>query len=157
MEDIEEIRRLKARYFRLLDQQDWQEVSEVFAPDAMIDVSSSTVSGSGQGVYNSRDSFVATVARLLHGAVTVHHGHTEEIELTGADSASGVWAMEDCLWISRGEPGPNGLGFRLVRGGVRACRRTLADQAHGAAPPAPRDRRKPCGLDTGSCPDRDSG
>ena len=104
IEDIEEIRKLKARYFRLLDQQDWQGVSEVFAPDALIDVSSSTVSGSGRGVYSGRDSFVATVAKLLDGAVTVHHGHAEEIELTGADSASGVWAMEDRLWFPEGSP-----------------------------------------------------
>ena len=48
MEDIEEIRKLKARYFRLLDQQDWQGVSEVFSPDAQIDVSSSTVNNSGR-------------------------------------------------------------------------------------------------------------
>ena len=104
MADIEEIRKLKARYFRLLDQQDWQGVSDVFAPDALIDVSSSTVSGSGRGVYSSRDSFVDTVSRLLDGAVTVHHGHTEEIELTGADSASGLWAMEDRIWFPEGSP-----------------------------------------------------
>ncbi len=103
-EDIEEIRKLKARYFRLLDQQDWQGLSDVFAPDAVIDVSSSTVSGSGRGVYSSRDSFVDTVSKLLHGAVTVHHGHTEEIELTGPDSATGVWAMEDRLWFPEGGP-----------------------------------------------------
>ena len=104
MEDIEEIRKLKARYFRLLDQQDWQGVGEVFSPDAQIDVSSSTVNSSGRGVYSSRDSFVASVSKILHGAVTVHHGHNEEIEMTGADSASGVWAMEDRLWFPEGSP-----------------------------------------------------
>ncbi|MYE96822.1 MAG: nuclear transport factor 2 family protein [Acidimicrobiaceae bacterium] len=128
MADIEEIRKLKARYFRLLDHQDWQGLSDVFAPDAQIDVSSSTVSGSGRGVYSSRDSFVDMVSKLrwcppgtgtgqtsrdsfvdmvsklLRGAVTVHHGHTEEIELTGADSASGVWAMEDRIWFPEGSP-----------------------------------------------------
>ena len=104
MADIEQIRKLKARYFRLLDQQDWQGVSDVFAPDAQIDVSSSTVSGSGRGVYSSRDSFIDTLSKLLHGAVTVHHGHTEEIELTGADSATGVWAMEDRIWFPEGSP-----------------------------------------------------
>ena len=64
MEDIEEIRKLKARYFRLLDQQDWQGVGEVFSPDAQIDVSSSTVSGSSRGVYSSRDSFVDRCRRF---------------------------------------------------------------------------------------------
>ena len=104
IEDIEEIRRLKARYFRLLDQQDWQGVREVFAADAQIDVSSSTVSGSGGGVYRGVDRFVESVSKILDGAVTVHHGHNSEIEMTGADSASGVWAMEDRLWFPEGSP-----------------------------------------------------
>ena len=105
LEDIEEIRKLKARYFRLLDQQDWQGVSEVFAPDAQIDVSSSTVSGSGRGVYSKprqlRRHGVEAPARLRSPSIT---GHNEEIEMTGADSASGVWAMEDRLWFPEGSP-----------------------------------------------------
>jgi len=127
-EDIEEIRKLKARYFRLLDQQDWQGLSDVFAPDAEIDVSSSTVSGSGRGVYSSRDSFVDTVSKLLHGAVTVHHGHTEEIELTGPDSATGVWAMEDRLWFPEGAPS----GRSGAQAGTR--RSTSASTAAGGSP-----------------------
>ena len=33
-----------------------------------------------KGVYSSRDSFIDMVSKLLRGAVTVHHGHNEEIE-----------------------------------------------------------------------------
>ena len=29
--------------------------------------------------------------------VTVHHGHTPEIDLTSPTTATGVWAMEDML------------------------------------------------------------
>jgi hypothetical protein len=32
---------------------------------------------------------------VLEGARTVHHGHMPEIELTGADTARGIWAMYD--------------------------------------------------------------
>ena len=102
--DIEAIRRLKARYFRLIDQQDWRGVGELFAPGATVDVSSSTVSGSGQGVYDAPERFVAMLSKALHGAVTVHHGHTDEIEMTGADTARGVWAMEDRIWFPEGSP-----------------------------------------------------
>ena len=104
LEDIEEIRKLKARYFRFLDQQDWEGVRGVFSSDALIDVSSSTVRGSGRGVYSNRDSFVDSLSKLLHGAVTVHHGHNPEIEMTGPDSASGVWPMEDRIWFPEGSP-----------------------------------------------------
>ena len=102
--DIEAIRSLRARYFRCLDQQDWEGLSDVFAPEARIDVTSSTGGDRGRGLYEDRDQFVAMVAKLLRGAVTVHHGHTCEIEITGADSATGVWAMEDRIWFPEGSP-----------------------------------------------------
>ena len=104
MSDTEAIRSLKARYFRMVDQQDWDGVRELFAPDAVIDVSSSTVSDSGRGVYDGRDRFVAMLTKALRGAVTVHHGHTCEIEMTGPDRATGVWAMEDRIWFPEGSP-----------------------------------------------------
>ena len=50
-------------------------------------------------------------ARLdeLESARTVHHGHMPEIELTGPDSAAGVWAMSDYVeFASEGVP----VGFR---------------------------------------------
>ena len=106
--DTDAIRTLKARYFRLVDQQDWQGVAALFAPDAVIDVSSSVASsaadGSRRGVYDNRDRFVAMLSKTLSGAVTVHHGHTCEIEMTAADRARGVWAMEDRIWFPEGSP-----------------------------------------------------
>ena len=104
VEAIEAVRNLKARYFRMVDQQDWEGVRGLFAPDAVIDVSSSTVSGSGRGVYHGRDHFVAMLSKALSGVVSVHHGHTSEIEVTGPDRATGVWAMEDRLWFPEGSP-----------------------------------------------------
>lgn len=37
-DDIEAIRRLKARYFRCLDTKDWAQLEAVFAPDVEIDM-----------------------------------------------------------------------------------------------------------------------
>jgi hypothetical protein len=34
---------------------------------------------------------------VIGDVVTVHHGHTPEIELTSATTARGIWAMEDML------------------------------------------------------------
>ncbi len=42
-------------------------------------------------------------ARILRHAVTVHHGHMPEITLTGSDTATGIWAMEDYVDWGRGK------------------------------------------------------
>jgi hypothetical protein len=42
---------------------------------------------------------VAAVSGALAAADTVHHQHTPEIEITGPDSARGIWAMEDVVHI----------------------------------------------------------
>ena len=89
MDDIEEIRKLKARYFRFLDAQDWDNYAQIFAPDVVFDTS-----GAGGEKISGRAEFVAYVSNL--GIVqSVHQGHMPEIELTGETTASGVWALED--------------------------------------------------------------
>ena len=35
----------------------------------------------------------------------MHHGHTSEIELTGPDTATGTWSMEDMLWWPESQGG----------------------------------------------------
>jgi len=91
--DIEAIKQLKARYFRLLDTKRWQEWGEVFTADAQLDTSDDAP----HAVATGRDAIVALVSGAVGAAVTVHHGHMPEIELTGAQSARGTWAMEDYL------------------------------------------------------------
>jgi hypothetical protein len=56
----------------------------------------------GQKHHGSREAFVRFVASALQGVVTVHHGHTPEIELTSPTTATGVWAFVDRLL-----PGPD--------------------------------------------------
>lgn len=94
--DIEEIKRLKARYFRALDTKDWDEWGQVFARDAVLEVPEADVLRRG------REDIVASVSAALTGARTVHHGHMPEIEITGPDSARGIWAMFDYVeWLPR--------------------------------------------------------
>ncbi len=35
----------------------------------------------------------------MENVTTVHHGHTPEIEIISRDEATGIWAMEDKLWV----------------------------------------------------------
>lgn len=91
---IEAIRRLKARYFRHMDQKDWESWREVFADDLSAWTPDDT---GGAPPTVGRDVFVDSVRSFIDDVVTAHHGHMSEIELDG-DSASGVWSMEDNLW-----------------------------------------------------------
>lgn len=97
MDDVEAIKRLKARYFRLMDTKDWDGMRRVFADDVTMDTTSS-----GGGVMTGADEFVGFLRQILGDVVTVHHGHMPEIELTSPTSATGVWAMEDLLCFPDG-------------------------------------------------------
>jgi len=89
MDDIEEIKKLKARYFRFLDSKDWDGYANVFAEDCVVDLARV-----GSGVHHGRAAFAA-FARALPLVQSVHQGHMPEIDLTGPETACGVWALED--------------------------------------------------------------
>ena len=90
--DVEEIAQLKARYFRLLDTKQWEAFGDVFTEDARMQNGPAE-----QAPVVGRAEIVAYVRRGVAPLVTVHHGHMPEIEITGADAASGIWAMSDQL------------------------------------------------------------
>jgi len=92
VDDIESIKQLKARYFRAMDTKDWDAMRLVFADDVVMDTTES-----GGGVLRGGDACIAFLRETIGDVVTVHHGHTPEIELTSATTATGVWAMEDML------------------------------------------------------------
>ncbi|WP_370654828.1 nuclear transport factor 2 family protein [Prescottella sp. R16] len=91
--DIEAVKQLKARYFRLMDAKDWDGLADVFTPDVTIDMTET-----GGGVTNSVAEYLPFLRANIEEVTTVHHGHTPEITLTSATTATGVWAMEDMLW-----------------------------------------------------------
>ena len=89
MDDIEEIKKLKARYFRGLDSKDWALYESCFAEDIVVDLTRA-----GGEKFDGRDAFMA-YATAMRMVQSVHNGHMPEIELTSPDSAAGVWALED--------------------------------------------------------------
>lgn len=97
-DDIEAIRRLKARYFRTMDTKDWAAMRQVLTDDVVIDTS-----GAGGDRMEGADAFMAFLQQALDGATTVHQGHMPEIELTSDTAATGIWALNDIvIW-------PNGI------------------------------------------------
>ncbi len=89
MDDVEEIKKLKARYFRSLDAKDWELYASVFAEDCVVDLRTA-----GGELYEGRAAFVAYASNLAL-VQSVHQGHMPEIDLTSATTATGVWALED--------------------------------------------------------------
>jgi hypothetical protein len=129
--EIEAIKQLKARYFRYMDTKDWTRFASVFAADAEIDVTDDA--GPEAGLVSGRDEIAASIERAVGAARTVHHGHMPEIELTGRDTARGVWAMFDYVeWpAGKGRVGLNGYGhyiesYRKIDGAWRIASMKLA-------------------------------
>jgi hypothetical protein len=103
LEAIEDIKQLKARYFRFMDDQDWPAFGEVFAREAV-------VSGGDQQVVG-RSAIVAFVARTTAGVRSAHQGFLPEIEILGEGHARGVWAMSDYFEVRGTEPVVGFTGF----------------------------------------------
>jgi uncharacterized protein (TIGR02246 family) len=103
--DIEEIKHLKARYFRTLDDKDWDGFAQVFTEDAVLE------NPEVDRVHHGREAIKEAVSAELVGTRTVHHGHMPELDITGPDTASGVWAMFDYVERPISEDG-NRSGIR---------------------------------------------
>jgi len=93
MEQIYEIEKLKARYFRLMDQKKWTEWGEVFTNDATV----KTTAFGLPIIWIGKAQIVSQNSSTLQDVLSVHHGHMPEIEITSATTATGIWAMEDYL------------------------------------------------------------
>ena len=104
LESIEEIKLLKARYFRYLDLHWWEELRALFTDDAQFDILESPARPS------TPDEFLARVQNHLTAALTVHHGHMPEIEVLDEQHANGIWSMFDLV-----EPRP-GTGYPVLTG-----------------------------------------
>jgi hypothetical protein len=117
--DIEEIKNLKARYFRYLDGKNWDPWTDIFTEDLQFvfaeenlvfdrEALETEVTPEGQ-VHDGRDQFISWVKTVTEGLTTVHRGYMPEITITGPDTATGIWAMTDYLqWPGDGPP----VGFR---------------------------------------------
>jgi len=104
---IEEIKQLKARYFRAVDEKDWETLRGLFTDDAR-----AWYPGPARW-FTGPDEIVAWASGFLGaGTITVHHGFMPEITISAPDRAEAIWAMRDDLDI----PGHEGAGRRRIVG-----------------------------------------
>jgi ketosteroid isomerase-like protein len=112
---IEAVRQLKARYFRAMDTKAFDELNEVFADDAVFDARQSRYDPrTGEPppqdgtVWEGRETIVGQIRQALTLAVSVHHGHTPEIEILSETRARALVPMEDIV-----EGVADGVAWRL--------------------------------------------
>jgi hypothetical protein len=96
LEAIEEIRSLKARYFRLMDTKQWDALRGVFASDLKV------LTPEGQVYTEGGDTYAAALRNSLEHAISCHQGLAGEVEVGEDGSASAIWAMQDVIsWEDR--------------------------------------------------------
>ncbi len=103
--DLEEIQQLKARYFRLMDQKQWNEWRECFTEDVAAVYEGPPRLNKGDDperiALKGRAELVEGVRGLLRNVISVHQGFMPELALTSSTTATGVWAMFDYLRLPR--------------------------------------------------------
>ena len=98
LEAIEEIRNLKARYFRLMDTKQWDELKSVFTTDMKV------LTPDGEVYAEGGDTYAASLRNSLENAVSCHQGLTGEIEIIDADNAKAIWPMQDVIEWENSHP-----------------------------------------------------
>ena len=99
--ELEAIKRLKAKYFRCLDTKDWDGWLSVFTDDVTLAFDTAVSTGGQDGrtapKLVGKQALAEFVVNDLRTAVTVHHGHTPEIDILSETEAKGIWAMQDIV------------------------------------------------------------
>lgn len=89
LEDLEAIRKLKARYLRACDERQPEVVRDCLDPE------NAEVLYEGFPPFQGRDPFVEAFRTMgcRPGVFDMHHGSNPDIELTGPNTATGKWAV----------------------------------------------------------------
>ena len=88
LEDIESIKRLKARYWNSVDNKQWENLADCLTTDIIFE-------SPQLGVMEGRDYIVKVLKRATRTVKTAHHGHNPEIEIVDENTARGRWALND--------------------------------------------------------------
>jgi ketosteroid isomerase-like protein len=109
--DIEQIKQLKARYFRLMDTKDWDAWKDLFTPDCVHYLpKDSNEQDETSRPHLTNDEYLTQIPAMLDKAFTVHHGHMPEITILGPTEAEGITAMFDYVMWPDGKTAIKGYG-----------------------------------------------
>jgi len=108
--ELDQLRTLKARYCRYLDEKKWDEFAALFVPDSVLRF----FDPAGALTFSCDFDTLDTLVTRLTGSVSVHQVFSSELELTSADTAHGIWAMEDIVFLD--PEVASGLSFSTLHG-----------------------------------------
>jgi hypothetical protein len=103
---IEEIKQLKARYFRAVDTKDAALFRSILTDDVVLDYRGSAsdpksginaVPSSTEAPIEGADAATQSIMAAVAPLVSVHHGCMPEITIINDTRAQGIWAMIDRL------------------------------------------------------------
>ncbi len=92
LEDVEAIKKLKARYWRCVDLKLWDEMADVFTEDAVADYGPDRKLKGRQAIVGFLKSSLGA-----DSAFSNHIGQRPEIEITGEATARGTWWLCDYI------------------------------------------------------------
>jgi len=92
---IESLRELKARYCRLADHKEWDQLADLFTEDASLRFYDA--GGQIRSQINGRDAIARKLENSVGAAQPIHHIFSAEFVISSATEAQAVWAMEDRL------------------------------------------------------------
>jgi ketosteroid isomerase-like protein len=95
LETLEEIRQVKYRYLRYVDQKRWDEIADVFTADATVDYGTK-VFGKPLAMTGRAEIVAFFRANMGPGIISVHSAGQPEITVDG-DTATGTWRFEDLV------------------------------------------------------------
>ena len=90
LEDIEAIKKLKARYWFACDSRDAQEIKDCFVTEGLL------IDFGFIGQFTDLDTFIKLFLEMTDkpSHIDLHHGLAPEIEIISEDCASGRWRMQ---------------------------------------------------------------
>jgi hypothetical protein len=106
---IEDVKRLKYRYFRTLDLKSWEEFGDCLATDIRARYGTQAMGEPLQ--FDDREGVVGFMSENLPGGViTAHVANHPEIEVDG-DRARGSWCFEDTVIVPEMQVMIRGAGY----------------------------------------------
>ena len=107
LEQIEMIKRLKYRYMRALDLNQWDELADCFTEDAVTDYDS------GEYSFQGKKNIIDFLKQFMDRPTQIgqHHVHHPEIDLTSDTTATGIWYLQDIFIDLDANTTLRGAGF----------------------------------------------
>jgi hypothetical protein len=102
--DIQEIHGLKARFFRSIDTEQWDDLRDTLTEDAQIFFEDSRFPVATTPAWDGREAWLTYMTTAHPEKITVHQALAPEIEVVDENTATGIWAMS--YWVD--DPGRQG-------------------------------------------------